>query len=387
MAKTASRISGLLEDNEKYRSGGLNLIASENVVSPKVKSAFDSELEGRYHAQFYGGTKYVHEIIKETEGLFKKLFNAKHAIVTPLSGNLCDLAVLFGLTSPGDKFASLSFDHGGYPLGFSKFDRIHVPLPAVQGTFSVDVDGTVPLLEEKHPEVVMLGSSYIPFPHPAEEMRRAIDSSEATSRLVYDGSHVLGLMACGQFQDPLREGCEVLFGSTHKSFYGPQGGVVMTNDGELDALFRKYLEMDISGGIGLVDNPHPARIAALGIAAEEMLSDPDYGKNVVKNARTLARALVDLGVPVRFQEEGYTDSHQIFLDYPEAEAEKLCHSLEECHIFIDIGGRLGVCELTHLGMGPTEMDSVAELIKKAMDGDDPRKIRKGVIDLRRDFQM
>jgi glycine hydroxymethyltransferase len=363
--KKMSNIASLLEKHKEFRTSGLNLIASENTLSLEVKKALASDLAGRYHSEWYGGSRYAIEIIKETENLAKKVFKVKHAIVTSLSGNMCDLAVMFAFTKPGDKVAMVHFEAGGYPLGLSKFHRQLLPISADPNTFEVDAEGTIKIVMDEKPPLTIIGASFIPFPHPVRKISEGIKN---TSVCVYDGSHILGLIPSGTFQDPIREGAEVLIGSTHKSLYGPQGGLVLTDSDSHNETLRKMLDFDLDEGIGLVDNPHMNRVAALGMALEELDKDSDYGIRVVKNAKALAEALDDLSVPVKFKERGFTESHQIFLDLNEEEAKSLCQSLENGGIFVDIACRIGVAEITHLGMGASEMDFIAETISDVFQG-------------------
>ena len=209
-------IQRLIEEHERLRSKGINLIASENYLSPGVRKALASDLGGRYHTDWYGGSGIARDIIEKTEELARKLFRAKHAFVFPLSGNTCDLAVLFSLTDPGDKVAMVSPDMGGYPLGVKKFHRERVALPVDPKSFEFDINSAKKVIENIR--LTILGSSFIPFPHPVRELSDIIKDAEQRGHLVFDGAHVLGLIACGQFQDPLREGAEILFGSTHKTF-------------------------------------------------------------------------------------------------------------------------------------------------------------------------
>lgn len=357
-------IEKLIAEHARLREGGLNLVVSENRLSPRVRAALASDLAGRYQDAGYGGSAYAREIVAATESLARKLFRAEHALVSPVSGNLCVLAAVSAFTSPGDAVAMLPFSAGGYPFGIEKFHRRRVIIPADEGNMSMDAEQAVELLAEDKVRLAFLGASFIPFPHPVSGIRRGLEEAGHDCLLVYDGSHVLGLIACGEFQDPLREGADMLIGSTHKTFYGPQGGLVLTGSPRLAASMRGMLELDLEYGIGLVDNPHLNRIAALGVALEEMLDDPDYGARVVENSRALARALDGLGVPVRFRERGYTASHQVLLDLGAAEREKLCRDLEQAGIFIDRWGRLGTAEVTHLGMGPGDMEAIADRIAR-----------------------
>ena len=352
----------LIEKHERYRSSGINLIASENYLSEEVRKALSSDLAGRYHTEWYGGSGYAQEILEHTESAARKLFGAKHALVSPISGNICDLAMLFTFTSPEDNIAMLPFTVGGYPLGVAKFHRNRISIPANEDSFKIDMDLTRAMMVREKIKLTILGSSFILFPQPVQEISDFIADTGHPSRLVYDGSHVLGLIGSGVFQDPLIEGAEVLFGSTHKSLYGPQGGMILTNSSDHAARLRNFLEIDIETGIGLVDNVHMNRVAALGIAMEEMIDDRDYGKRVVANARLLAASLDELGVPVRFKDQGFTRSHQILLEMDQENAVEFCNRLERTGIFIDIGGRLGVAEITHRGMERSEVEELADII-------------------------
>jgi glycine hydroxymethyltransferase len=363
-----NKIYKLIEKNEKLRSSGINLIASENWLSPEVKRALASDLAGRYHTMWYGGSAFAREIIEETESLARKVFRCRHALVNPLSGNICDLAALFAFSAPGDNVAMLPFSAGGYPLGLEKFHRKRIDIPVDKINYRFNIKNINNILAKHRPSLTILGSSYIPFQHPVRDVSRFIKNN-GLGTCVYDGSHVLGLVACGAFQDPLAEGAEVLLGSTHKTFFGPQGGILLTNSGEHAEALRDYLEIDLETGIGFVDNPHMNRIAALGTALEEMLANLDYGKKVVKNAKTLAKSLDELGVPVKYKARGYTESHQVFLDLPPRKAEKLCGQLEKIGVFIDVSGRLGAAELTHRGWNTDDMEEVASIVHEAyMDG-------------------
>ena len=364
MAMDGPSIMELVKRHERMRAEGLNLIPSENWLSPAIREALSSDLGGRYHSGWYGGTEHIRAIIERTEELARRVFRARFALVTPLSGLTCDLAMLFTFTTPGDKVAIPPFSHGGFPFGIEKFHRKRVFLPVDESSLAVDAAKANAVIAGERPRLAFLGSSFIFFPHPVKAVCDHIRTAQIPTRCVYDGAHVLGLIATGEFQDPLREGAEVLFGSTHKSFYGPQGGIILTNSPELERLLRGYLDVDVDSGIGLVDNPHMNRIAALGIALEEISRDRGFGTQVIKNAKALARGLEELGVPVRFGERGYTESHQILLDIKEARARELCHRLEKAGIFVDEGGRLGTAEVTHRGMREEDMPGVADVISE-----------------------
>ena len=366
-----------MKRHEKLRAEGLNLIASENYLSPAAREALASDLAGRYHSDFYGGSKFAREVIETTEELAERLFRARHAIVSPLSGTMCDLAVMLAYTEPGDAVAMVPFSAGGFPLGVQKFHRRMVHLP-VDDDQQINICQAKSLISEEKVKLTILGASYLLFPHPVKELGRFIKDAQLPCLLGYDGSHVLGLIACGEFQDPLREGAEILFGSTHKTLYGPQGGMILTNSAEHERTLRNLLDIDLETGIGLVDNPHVNRIAALGVALEELLKDRGYGKRVIRNAKMLARALDESGVPVRFRRRGYTESHQILLDLSPEKAREFCHQLERVNIFIDVAGRIGVAEVTRRGMGSSEMLRVAELMAQVYKNGPAPELKKQV---------
>ena len=378
-------ITELIARHEKLRAEGLNLIPSENWLSPAVRQALASDLAGRYHSSWYGGTEHIQKIIEETENLARRIFTARFAMVTPLSGLTCDLTTLHTFTNPGDKVAIPPFTRGGFPFGIRKFHRERVFLPVDEATYAPNAEKAKAVLSAERPKLAYLGSSFIFFPHPVREVVDHVRAANLPTKVVFDGAHVLGLIATGEFQDPLREGAEVLFGSTHKSLYGPQGGLILTNSKEADAQMRSFLDVDVETGIGLVDNPHMNRIAALGIALEELSKDRGYGTQVIKNAKALARALDEQGIPVRFGDRGYTESHQILLNIKETRAVELCHRMEKAGIFCDEGGRLGTAEVTHRGMREDDMTEVGAVIAEVYKRGARDATRKAVQKIARKF--
>lgn len=377
-----SKIQELVNQHETHRKEGINLIASENYLSQSVRKTLGSDLAGRYHSEWYGGSKHAREIIEETKKLAQKLFGVKHAIVTSLSGNLCDLAVVFAFTNTDDNIAMVPESKGGYPLDLSLFARKRISLPMNNGR--MDAPNAVQTIQENQVNLTVLGASFIVFPFPVRQICSKIKNQSVS---VFDGSHVLGLIAGDEFQDPLKEGADVLIGSTHKTLYGPQGGLVLTNSKEKYEKMSAFLEFGAEDSIGLIDNPHVNRIAALGIALEEMLQDNTYAPQVVKNAQTLARSLHEQGVPIKFKNEGFTRSHQILLDIPMEKTRLLCHHLEEIGVFIDIAGRIGTAEVTHIGMNESEMRRIAEIIKQVYTNNYSTKmIRRKVTELSKEFR-
>jgi glycine hydroxymethyltransferase len=362
----------------------LNLIPSENRGSQRMRSMYLSDLGGRYNApdRYYKGTKYADEVLSITEELARKVFGARYADVKPLSGHTADMAVLLSLTKPNDRIVSVHPDKGGYP-GISHLGA--GPLLGLENQYfayddravNIDVKESEATLESKEARAVFFGASFIPFPHPISELSKLTDGV-----CVYDGSHVLGLIAGGEFQDPLREGCSMLIASTHKSFPGPQGGIILSND---DGVFSS-----VAGKIfpGIVDNIHLDRVAALAIALIEMLQfGKAYAQGILKNSQALSKSLDEHGVRLRGKDFGFTKSHQILLDYDENRLKLTATRLELANIIIDIGGRIGTSELTRMGYGPSEMESVAELIAMTINGKKPPDfVQKRVKSLVKGFQ-
>jgi glycine hydroxymethyltransferase len=243
---------------------------------------------------------------------------------------------------------------------------------------NIEPRGAAALIREEKPKVVFFGASFIPFPHPAKQLAAAVDGE-----CVYDGSHVLGLIAGGEFQDPLREGCSLLIGSTHKSLPGPQGGIILSNNEEAFARVVGKIHP------GIVDNIHLDRVAALAVALIEMIQfGRSYAQAVVKNSQALAKALAAEGVRLRGSTAGYTKSHQVLLDYEPAKLQMLAARLEQANIIGDNGGRLGTSELTRMGYGPAEMETVAELVSMIILGKKPADfVQKRVKTLVKQFQQ
>ncbi len=216
-------------------------------------------------------------------------------------------------------------------------------------------------IARERPNAVVLGQSFFLFPYPLREIAEAAHAVDAL--VLYDASHVLGLVAGGEFQDPLREGADVLFGSTHKSFPGPQGGIIAT---DRDDLFR---QIDPALVWRIFDNAHWNRIAGIAQTILELERfGPEYARTVVANAQALAPALVQGGLPLIGAADGFTRSHQLHIDRTQLKATRgegagaLARRLERQALLIDLVGRIGTAEATRLGLVPADMPRLADLI-------------------------
>lgn len=350
-----------LEHHETLRRESLNLVVSENRSSPAVRKMMASDLGNRYSDALYGGTKFVRKIISFCEEVIKELFHAKHAIVTPISGTIAVISAVMGLTPLKGKVLKMPSIAGGFPLDLRAFHRKEVNFPANYDNFSIKLEETLEFIQSSSFDLIMFGQSLFLFPSPVRPILEALNGRIPS---VYDGSHVLGLIAGKQFQDPFFEGIDVLVGSTHKTFFGPQGGVILVNNDSVLKPVEKYGGFEIRGsGHVLIDNMHVHRVGALSVAALEFIKFGEaYAKQVIKNSKQLAKSLDAEGLAVRGKSRGFTASHQIILNYEMGVARKYKEQLEALGIFIDGEARIGTSEVTRMGMKESEMKEVAKII-------------------------
>ena len=381
-------ILGLVEKHEKWRGKQcLNLIPSENVMSPAVRGLLASDLGHRYTAtqRFYMGTRFIDEIEQRGEEIAKEVFRAEIADLRPLSGHIADLIFLASFAKPNDVLMCVSPEDGGYPGIWidglaGLFNVKTVPFPFSKGDMNIRVEEAKEAIGRVKPKIVVFGASLITFPHPVKELAEV--AHEEGACVGFDGSHVMGLIAGEHFQDPLREGASALFGSTHKTLFGPQGGIILADKEHGEIMKAKIYPT-------FVNNAHWNRIAALALAlAETKKFGNAYAEQVIRNAKTLAKALHDHSFPVRSQHLGFTQSHQVLLDYGGFELGRvIAEKLQDANIIVDCGVRIGTCEVTRRGMKETEMLGIAELIRRtAMDNEQPGNVKKEVARLCSDFQ-
>lgn len=319
-----------------------------------------------------------------TEELACKVFHADWASLRPLSGHVADMIAVSTLTKPGDTVLMVGPNDGGYeglgaPGGYTEYAHVNnLFFPYDPERMRIKVHETSDLIKKTRPKLVVYGQSFFLFPHPVKELNEICRTVGA--RIVYDGSHVLGLIAGASFQKPFTDGADILLGSTHKSFFGPQGGIILGTK-------------DLQGTVkdkqrpGLIDNAHWNRIAALAQALEEMQRvGPDYAKQVIANSKALARALDEHGVPVKCRDYGYTESHQVMLNITnQKEIEDLTKRLEDANLIVDRGIRLGTNELTRRGFKEEDFEHVAGLVSEVYKRSDPTKVRRESTDLRKEF--
>jgi glycine hydroxymethyltransferase len=260
---------------------------------------------------------------------------------------------------------------------------------------NIDVDATKKLAKDVKPNLFVLGSSLILRHQPVREIKEIAENLDAY--VMFDASHVLGLIAGRVYRNPMKEGADVLTSSTHKTFFGPQRGLILS---------KKELAKRIDKAVfpGVVSNHHLHSLAGYVVATMEMLEFGEaYAKQVVRNARRLAEKLYDLGYKVLGEKFGFTETHQIAIDVRDlGGGDRVARRLEEVGIIVnknlmpwdsvDIaqnpsGIRIGVQEVTRLGMKEEEMERIAEFMDMALkDRKDLKEIRKEVKEFRKDFQ-
>lgn len=358
-------ISTIIKKHNKTRLESMNLIVSENRMSDNALSVLSSDIQSRYAADFYSGTSHSREIIDIVMELAKKVFKAKYANVAPISGNMCFLGTILALSKPKDYIGRIPpfFPGGGYPFQIDLFDRKQLLLIFSEKKWQIDLEESLALLQKMRPPLVILASSIVLYPVPVTEIAEVVHSYGGV--VAYDGSHTLGLIAGGQFQDPLNQGADLLFGSTHKTFPGPQGAIILTNKKKIHEKIEKYINLNPLDGPTLICNPHLARIAATGIVLEETKWDA-YAKQVVANSQSVANTLLKNDISLLGSQntdyDELTYCHQVIPDYSMEEGIKMRDRLAENKVLTDGFVRIGTSEITRLGFKEAECIKIGEII-------------------------
>lgn len=388
---------------------GLPMIASENIVSPRVAEMLVTDFHGRYAEglpgkRYYQGCGEFDTIEALGMELARQVFNCAFANIQSTSGTNSNLAALKALTKPGDAITAVSTADGGHishaPMGAVGMRGLQLhTYPWDTPQMAPDIDASAKLIREVKPKLALFGQSMFLFPTPLKELAEVAHEVGAT--VMYDGAHVLGLIGGGEFQDPLREGADVLTGSSHKTFPGPQGGFVFSDS--KDEKFQRKLHSGVFPGV--VSSYHLHHVAGKAIAlAEFQQFGKQYAKDTVRNAQALAAALETEGFDVVGAERGHTRSHQVVTRHGATDSgagAKAAQTLEACGIISNMnmlpgdtkpltpsGVRLGVQELTRVGMGPGEMAEVARFFGRALlRGEAPAKVKAEIAAFKANFQQ
>ncbi|HEX6484742.1 MAG TPA: serine hydroxymethyltransferase [Ktedonobacteraceae bacterium] len=403
-------IEDIIERENTWRqTQTINLIASENTPSEAVRRVQISDFMGRYAEghpnegnkvnRYYQGTRYIDEIESMTTHEILDLFDVKQADVRPISGNAANTAIALGWLRGGDTVIANSTDAGGHishgpvgvfgrriqnrgqslKLGGPNSINLHY-LPLTPDHYHIDAQKTIELIDQVSPQLVVMGKSLFLFPEPVSEVAAFCKAKDIP--LLYDGAHVLGLIAGGEFQSPLHEGATWMTGSTHKTFPGPQRGIIL---GNLDAEGEKKYWSAADRGVfpGSSSNHHLNTLPALLVATREMKQyGRDYASQIVRNAQALGRSLDELGTPVEARDFGYTRSHMIAVNVAQwGGGVEVAKRLESNDIIVNYnmvpgdadprnpsGLRIGVPEMTRFGMDERAMGELARLMHDAIRG-------------------
>lgn len=394
----------LLKKHIKWRSQCLNLIASENVVSKNVCDYYCTDLMGRYAEglpgkRFYQGLKYFDEMEILCVEAFKKKFGVNFVDIRPISGAVANLATFSALFKRGDTILTLGLTGGSHishekigAAGLSGLNVEHLPI-SQDGT--IDLPKAKSLIEKLKPTGIILGGSVILFGQPVKELSEVC--KRIGTKVIYDGAHVFGLILAGVFQNPLELGADVLLASTHKTFPGPPGGIII---GNLNDEEKKNIQKRVFPGI--LSSHHLHHIPALYIAfCEFQKNGKKYGTQIIKNSQTLAKELDKCGFDVLYKEKGFTKTHQVLLDVTKLGGGSSCAQiLEDCNIIcnknmipgdqsaMNPGGlRLGTQEMTRFGLKEAQFKQIAQFFKMALiDKKNPKDIAKKVAIFRKKYK-
>ena len=395
--------------NEEWRGRQcINLLAPEAPTTPTVRSLLSAEVgiraaEGHVGSvnRWFAGTKYIDEIESLCIELLKQVFHARyadHRLVASMIGNM---VVYASMTQPGDTIMTVAQPFGGHssnrqdgPAGVRGLNIVDIPFDPIELT--VDLDRFRAIATAVRPKLVTLGLSMTLFPLPVRAMHEIV--GEWGGDIYFDGAHQLGLIAGGQFQDPLTEGAAVLTGSAGKTFSGPQSGVIVWNDERLTRPLTTAI-FPVMAATHQVN-----RVAALAASAVDMLAyGQRYMAQIVRNAQALGTALQRKGIPMLGSHKGFTQTHQTIADVRQfggglAVAQRLARAniiTNKNLIPSDLpadwdrpgGLRMGAIEVTRLGMHEPEMEQIADFIARVLvDHVDPEALVDNVTAFREPYQ-
>ncbi len=379
-----------IQQESERQLGNIELIASENFVPKAVLEAAGSVLTNKYAEgypgkRYYGGCQYVDIVENIARERLKAAFGAEHANVQPHSGANANLAVYFAFLQPGDTVLGMNLAQGGHlthgsPVNFSGRTYNFVPYGLDPETERVNMDHVAELARQHKPKLIVAGYSAYPRVLDFKRFREIAD--EVGAILMVDMAHFAGLSATGYYPNPV-EHAHVVTTTTHKTLRGPRGGAILCK-----AEFAK--EIDKAVFPGMQGGPLMHIIAAKAVAFRQ-LSDPAYKEycgQVVRNARALAKALVDRGFRLV---TGGTDNHLMLVDLrpKQITGRKAEHLLDQVGItvnknaipndpekpFVTSGIRIGTPAVTTRGMKEAEMEQIADLIDRTLSArDDEAKL-------------
>jgi glycine/serine hydroxymethyltransferase len=436
----------VVENNRWRQRQCFNLIPSENTPSLLVKLCEISDPAGRYgehktvlkkeleslsgssalkgdQIYYYQGTEFIFEVEERLKRELGRFLNGSEVETRPISGQMANEIVFKAtvkfLSANPEGFPRLGasgrligamnnhLNYGGHlsaqPFGalfnFVDGEIVHFPL-ATSNPYKIDSEAMVDLVDKHRPPLIVFGKSMFLHPEPVLVLRSFLTGAHGYRPIVmYDGAHVLGLLG-PRFQDPLTEGADVITGSTHKTFFGPQRGVIASNLSKDSPLRKLWSEITARTFPGSTSNHHLGTQLALLAATLEMNHFKDsYQAQVLANAQAFARACAAQGIPVEGGEaDGYTRTHQVVIRVVQfGDGKEVAARLEENNIITNFqalpgdetfsrpsGIRMGVQEMTRFGMKEAEFANVARLMADIILH--KKTVAKEVADYRGQFQ-
>ncbi len=387
LAEADPDVFRLIREETRRQAEGLELIASENFVSPAVLEAAGSTLTNKYAEgypgkRYYGGCEVVDQVEQLAIDRVKKLFGAEHANVQPHAGSQANMAAYFALAQPGDTLLAMSLNFGGHlthgsPVNFSGRLFKIVPYGLSQRDERIDMGEVARLAREHRPKLLVVGASA--YPRTLDFAAFAAIAAEVGAHMVVDMAHIAGLVAAGLHPSPVPHAA-IVTSTTHKTLRGPRSGLILCKEAHAKAV-NSQIFPGIQGG------PLEHVVAAKAVAFGEALR-PEfkaYQRRILDNAQALAEGLIAAGLRLV---SGGTDNHLMLVDLrPKRLTGKVAEeALGKAGITVNknmipwdpekpmttSGIRVGTPALSTRGMGPAEMAAVARLIGRALDapGDD-----------------
>ncbi len=406
LKQSDSQVYQAIQDELDRQEFKLEMIASENYVSPAVMEAVGSVMTNKYaegypHKRYYGGCEYVDVVEELAQQRAQKLFGAEAVNVQPHSGSQANMAVYLAALNAGDTILGMSLSHGGHlthgaKVNFSGFLFNAVTYGVNAESEVLDFDEIRDLAQKHRPKMIVVGASAYPRKIDFEKFRQIADEVEAV--IMADIAHPAGLVATGLHPDPIPH-CEYVTTTTHKTLRGPRGGMIM---------MRQDLAKKVNSRIfpGIQGGPLMHVIAAKAVAFQEALQDDYkiYCQQIIKNAQTLGDQLMEAGFRLV---SGGTDNHLVLMDLSEKDytGKDAEEALERAGItvnkntvprekrspFITSGIRIGTPALTTRGFKEAEMQQVAKWMLSVLDDINntelQENIKKEVHDLCKSFPL
>jgi aminomethyltransferase len=434
----ANRLLNMAMDNHRWRQTEcINLIPSEMTASPLVRMlsitdpsfryAEHRKLKAYYDAEvfYYQGCDFIDAVEAMLIAEMKRYFGCAEVETRTVSGQMANAAVysaMLDYINRADRkqeprrmrrVMNNHIGRGGHlsaqPMGalrdFVARDPaterpavINFPVEA-DNPFRIDLPATLALVDQYRPELIIFGKSMVISKEPVKEVRDFLDDRGIDAVLMYDMAHVLGLVG-PHFQDPFKEGADLVTGSTHKTFFGTQRGVVASRYEENDERYALWEAIERRTFPGSVSNHHLGTMVGLLMAAYEMNHFKDaYQSAVIENAKSFARSLSECGLHVAGDPAvGYTETHQVLVDVGYARGPQIARQLEENNIICNYQAgpadesfsasgmlRMGVSEMTRFGMGKQGFEELAQLMRDAIV--DKKTVKAAVTQLRQDYMQ